>query len=239
MGNAQQVILELERARENLQRELAAVSARLDVSNERVSTTLKEKNNLLGQLRSEKERSAGLDELVGNLRMREHAESIPPLQSTPYALGESKDIRQLELKVAQLQATLRDKEGELAALRSRLAPSTSVEMADSVSGEEKERLLGLLGKMDAERAQLQRENAELARQVSEIDRASGTVAGVDSVDDGGPVSIGDFKKMQFVKEQLEAALDKAHKELNSTRNEMSILQGEYNALFETSDNEEE
>ena len=153
------------------------------------------------------------------------------------ATREVADIRVLERKLAQLQASLREREVEVEALRARPAPSAAPAAAaaadDDDPGGERERLLGLLGKMDAERAELQRENAELARQVGAIGDAAGAAGA-----GGGQVSVEAFKRMQFVKEQLEAALEKAHRELTTTRTEMGILQGEYNALFENSDNEE-
>ena len=100
--------------------------------------------------------------------------------------------------------------------------------------EEKERLLSLLGKMDAERSQLEDENKELLRRVSEVPSSSEA-----ELHKEGHVSLDRYKKLEFVKSQLESALEKAQHELAATKSEMGLLQSEYNALFEASDNEEE
>lgn len=232
LGNAQQVIMELERARENVQRELAATAAKLDVANEKLSTLIREKDNIVAQLRTEKGRSTDLEELVGKLRMREHITN--PLRESFEKVSEKASVNLLEQKIANLQASLKTKEAELESIRSRSLPSYTGDQREEFVSEEKERLLSLLGKMDAERSQLEDENKELLRRVSEVPSSSEA-----ELHKEGHVSLDRYKKLEFVKSQLESALEKAQHELAATKSEMGLLQSEYNALFEASDNEEE
>ena len=229
LGNAQQVIMELERARENVQRELAATAAKLDVANDKLSILIREKDNIVSQLRAERGRSTGLEELVGKLRMREHIST--PLRESLENVNEKASIKQLEQKIAFLQTSLNDKEAELQNIKS--LPSFTGEKIDELALEEKERLLSLLGKMDAERSQLQDDNAELLRRMSEAPTSSSLTK------EGGQVSLDAYKKLEFVKSQKELALEQAQQELRRIKGEMGLLQSEYNALFEASDNEEE
>ena len=215
LGNAQQVIMELERARENLQRELAAVSARLDSSNDRMTATTQEKELVIAQLRAEKSRSTGLEELVGKLRMRDHivGQVSDGIGGVSDAASEKME---LERKLVHLQALLQDREAELERMRSRVvaepsgAPTDSADAnvanlagapasASTSSSTDKEHLLQLLGKMDRERADLQMENADLLRQIDALRASIGGGGG------GGHVSA-------YVEEHLESALDKAHLE---------------------------